>query len=107
MKSKINSGNLSVERSYLIETSLCTYDVHCTVDLFIQEGDSSTWDSDWDYYGYTDINEIRINRLTKYTEDQDEGEGVDFDKLPEDEQLLLNDLIYNKVNEDDFSGEFK
>jgi len=107
MKSKINSGNLSVERSYLIETSMSTYDIHCTVDLFIQEGDSSTWDSDWDYYGYTDINEIRINHLTKYTEDSDEGKVVDFDKLPKVEQLMLNDLIDNKVNEDDFSGELK
>jgi len=107
MKSKINSGNLSVERSYLIETSLCIYDVQCIVDLFIQEGDSSTWDSDWDYYGYTDINEIRINRLTKYTEDSDEGRVVDFDKLPEVEKLMLNDLIDNKVSEDDFSRELK
>jgi len=106
MKSKINSGNLSVEREYLIETSMSTYDLQCTVDLFIQEGDSSTWDSDWDYYGYTDINEIRINRLAKYTEDQDEGEVVDIDKLPDVEQLMLNDLIYERVNEDNFSGEF-
>jgi len=108
MKSKINSGNLSVERAYSIETPSCSYDVLLLIDLFIQEGDSGTWDSDWDYYGYTDVNNIEITTLLRHSEEFDTpGSVVDFNSLTEEEQVLINEKIDNKVNEDDFSGELK
>lgn len=42
------------QHTYEIEVNESTYFVEVDVTLFIKPPDYSTWDSDYDYYGYTE-----------------------------------------------------
>ena len=55
------------QHTYEIEVNDNNYSVQVDVELFIKPSDYSTWDSDYDFFGYVEILDIKI--LKVYSED--------------------------------------
>ena len=68
MKRKNTSGYGTETFTYEIETTDNYYDVTVDVKFYIQAPDSSSWDSDQDYAGYTDVLDVDITKIERYSE---------------------------------------
>lgn len=78
--------------TYEIETDENQYSVQVDITFFIKFPDHSTWDSDYDYYGYTEIVDTEIISILLVDENSNETE-VEFKKLPEDEQKRIQVIL--------------
>ena len=80
MKRKNLSGYGTETFTYSIETTDNYYDVTVDVKFYIRAPDYSSWDSDQDYAGYTDVLDVDITRIERYSEDG-ESTVVSFSEL--------------------------
>ena len=69
MKRKNTSGYGTETFTYSIETTNNYYDVTVDVEFYIQAPDYSTYDSDLDYYGFTEVLNLNITNIERYSED--------------------------------------
>ena len=68
------------QHTYEIELNDKTYSVLVNVGLFVKPPDYDTWDSDYDFFGYTEVNNIKITNI--FTEDENGIETeVEFSQL--------------------------
>ena len=68
MKRKNTSGYGTETFTYSIETTNNYYEVTVDVKFYIKAPDTSSWDSDQDYYGYTDVLDVDITKIERYSE---------------------------------------
>jgi len=102
------SGNIYEEFTAELELkSGDMYSVNYSVHAWHQEGDSSCTDSDWDFFGGTEINEVKILNIELLSE---EGTCTSICEtaLPTEVQDEINTLVYEDaeehINEMDFSN---
>ena len=103
MKRKNTSGYGTETFTYEIETTNNYYDVTVDVEFYIKAPDSSSWDSDQDYLGYTDVLDVDITRIERYSEDG-ESTVVLISELSSVELSEIRDKLYNCI-EDQALGE--
>lgn len=84
---------------YEIEVNESMYFVEVDVTWFIKPADSSTWDSSDDYYGYSEITNVDITKIS--TED-DKGDVIDvqFTELSEEVQKEINATLDVLITEE-------
>ena len=73
MKRKNLSGYGTETFTYSIETTNNYYDVTVDVEFYIKAPDTSAVDSDWDYLGFTEVLNLNITKIERYSED---GESI-------------------------------
>lgn len=100
MKRKNLSGYGTETFTYEIETTDNYYDVTVDVKFFIQAPDRDSWESDQDYYGYTDVLDVDITKIERYSEPCDlipvlisELSSVELSEI----RAKLDDLIEDQV----------
>lgn len=100
MKHKNTSGYGTETFTYEIETTENYYDVTVDVKFYIKAPDRSSWDSDMDFMGYTDVLDVDITKIERYSEPCDlipvlisELSGVEFDEI----RAKLDDLIEDQA----------
>ena len=75
--------------------------VYCYAEIDHQNPDYSTWDSDIDYYGYTEVTDIREIDIKRFDENGD-FVSIDVDSLSEkDKEKLLAELEAVAIEEFD------
>lgn len=71
-----------------------TVELEQELDITVVEGDPNTWDSDWDYYGYIEVNDVLSSTWWV------EGDITPYSEIKElftDKELYL---LYDKVSEE-------
>lgn len=65
----------------------------------VHQGNPSTWDSDWDYYGYTEL-EYDVISVTEYFEDEERVLSEDdiLDAEHEEIEQYVTEQIMSEVN---------
>ena len=103
MKRKNLSGYGTETFIYSIETTDNYYDVTVDVKFYIKAPEPSSWDSDQDFMGYTDVLDVDITLIERYSED---GESivVSISELSSVELSEIRDKLYNCI-EDQALGE--
>jgi len=82
---RINKHGYNQQENYLyeIEINEKIYSIQVDVTVFVKPADYDTWDSDYDFYGYTEVQNIKIINI--FTEDENGGIGetieVQFSQL--------------------------
>ncbi len=100
MKRSNKHGYKTTEQhTYVIEVNNNTYSVQVDVELFDKTPDYTTWDSDYDFWGYTEVLEIKITKV--YSEDENGGENeLEFKLLSEELQdkfyAVIDNLVINE-----------
>lgn len=83
MKYNKHGYKTTEQHTYEIEVNDNNYSLVVDVTLFIKPPDSSTWDSDLDYYGYTELTNAEITEC--YILDENENEiKVEYSSLDAD-----------------------
>lgn len=80
------------------------YDVEVEVTHWLNvKGDSNTWDSDWDYYGYTEL-DFEIVSVLRYDGIDDKTTQVSNipDSLDDDLKYKAEQMMLMLDEEDDF-----
>jgi len=66
--------------SYEVEINNITYYVQVDVKYFVKPADYDSWSSDYDYYGWTEVQNVKITNI--FTEDENGIENeVQFSQL--------------------------
>jgi len=83
-------GEMTTEQhTYDIRINNCTYSVCVDVTVFVKPPDYDTWDSDYDYYGYTEV--VRVRIINILTEDENGIEtDVEFSQLSKQVQKEID-----------------
>ena len=96
MKRKNLSGYGTETFTYEIETTDNYYDVTVDVEFYIKAPDYSTYDSDLDYYGFTEVLNLNITKIERYSED---GESIVvlISELSQVELTEIRDKLYDCI----------
>ena len=87
-----NGYTTTEQQTHEIEVNNNIYSVQVDVTLFVKPPDYSTWDSDYDYYGYTEVLDIKIINI--FTEDESGVETeVQFSQLSKQVQKEINTAL--------------
>jgi len=74
--------------------------IECTVDCSGQAPDYSSWESDWDYYGYFEIEDVQYTKILDW-----EDNAVKYEDVPEEIRSKIHDkvqeLAYNLYTDSD------
>lgn len=76
--------------SYEIEINEKIYSIEVDVTWFIKPADSSTWDSDQDFYGYTEIIDTDIVKILCESENENQD-------VIEVEYSQLSDVVQKEI----------
>ena len=98
-----SSGYGTETFTYSIETTNNYYDVTVDVEFYIKAPDTSAVDSDWDYLGFTEVLNLNITKIERYSEDG-ESTVVLISELSQVELIEIRDKLYNCI-EDQALGE--
>jgi hypothetical protein len=72
-----NGYTTTEQQTHEIQVNNKTYSIQVDVTLFVKPPDYSTWDSDYDYYGYTEIRDIKIINIFTEDENGEIGETIE------------------------------
>lgn len=103
---RINKHGYKQQENYLyeIEINEKIYSIEVDVTWFIKPADSSTWDSDQDFYGYTEVIDTDIVKI--YTEDENQSViEVEYTELSEEVQKEINAALDVLILEEQPSDE--
>ena len=103
MKRKNLSGYGTETFTYEIETTNNYYDVTVDVEFYIQAPDYDSWASSDDYYGFTEVLNLNITKIERYSEDG-ESTVVLIRELSSVELTEIRDKLYDCI-EDQALGE--
>ena len=103
MKRKNLSGYGTETFTYNIETTENCYDVTVDVKFYIQAPDYNTYDSDQDFYGFTDVLDVDITLIERFC-DNGEAQPVLISELPVEEMKEIHDKLDTCI-EDQTLGE--
>lgn len=108
MKRKNLSGYGTETFTYSIETADNYYDVTVDVKFYIQAPDYDSWASDMDFYGFTDVLDVDITNIERYSEDGEstsisisELSGVELDEIRAKLDVLIEDQALGETLDDD------
>ncbi len=83
---------------YLVETEN-SYIITVLITFYIQAPDYTSWDSDYDYYGFTEIVDAEIINVLIYDEKTGKDIEVQFNQLSKDEQQKIKVIIDGLIKE--------
>ena len=108
MKRKNLSGYGTETFTYSIETTDNYYDVTVDVKFYIKAPDYDSWASSDDYYGYTDVLDVDITEIERYSEDGEstvvlisELSPVELDEIRDKLDVLIEDQALGETLSDD------
>jgi hypothetical protein len=84
-----------------IRTLKNDYWVEVSIKLSTKPPDHTTWDSDWDYYGYTEVLDWKV--LTTHVLNEETQEYLPIKVQDEDEYARILDIIQDQVL-DEYEG---
>ena len=109
MKRKNLSGYGTETFTYSIETTDNYYDVTVDVKFYIKAPDRDSWDSDMDFMGYTDVLDVDITRIERYSEDGEstvvsfsELSGIELDEIRAKLDDCIEDQALGETLSDDY-----
>ncbi len=87
-----NGYTTTEQQTHEIRVNNNTYSVHADVTLFVKPPEYDTWDSDYDYYGYTEIQDVKITNI--FTEDENGNETeLEYSKLSSELQKEITTAL--------------
>ena len=108
MKRKNLSGYGTETFTYEIETTNNYYDVTVEVKFYIQAPDRDSWASSDDFYGYTEVLDVDITKIERYSEDGEstflsfsELSPVELDEIRAKLDVLIEDQALGETLSDD------
>lgn len=72
-----NGYTTTEQNTYEIELNDKIYSVQVDVTLFVKPADYDTWDSDYDFHGYTEVQNINIINIFTEDENGEIGETIE------------------------------
>jgi hypothetical protein len=84
-----------------IRTLKNDYLVEVSIELSTKTPDHTTWDSDWDYYGYTEVLDWKV--LTTHVLNEETQEYLPIKVQEEGEYARILDIIQDQVL-DEYEG---
>jgi len=72
-----NGYTTTEQQTHEIRVNNKTYSVQVDVTLFVKPADYDTWDSDYDFYGYTEVQNIKIINIFTEDENGEIGETIE------------------------------
>jgi hypothetical protein len=87
-----NGYSTTEQQTHEIEINNKTYSIQVDVTLFVKPPDYATWDSDYDFYGYTEVQNIKIINIFTEDENGEIGETIEvqFSQLSKQVQKEIN-----------------
>ena len=77
---------------FYIEIEDIIYTVYCTIKEYVQPPDYSSWESDIDYFGYTEVLDYKITEI-----DQEEPENFIKLGLDEETHRIINTEVKHRI----------
>lgn len=100
MKTEKHGYTATHNRQYYVDVMDNHYGVYADVTSFIKPANYSTWDSEIDYYGYTEIQDVKITNI--FVEDENGNEiELEYSKLSSELQKEITtalDVFSTRVN---------
>jgi hypothetical protein len=90
-----NGYTTTEQHTYEIELNDKTYSVQVDVTLFVKPADYTTWCSDYDFYGYTEVQNINIINIFTEDENGEIGETIEvqFSQLSKQVQKEIDTAL--------------